>query len=236
MNKRLLLALAATLLAFSVPRGGRGQTLSPPNAEYRVKANGMLELRNDGDVPLAAILEVSGFSIDEQGEVAFHPPDPGLKVNFGSNSFTIPPRQSHFVFYKAPAERLPAWFAIVNNLTRATPVQQGLRINIVLPHFVYIAQKQKFRKGDLQVRVVASKPAGEYRVVVTNTSQKLGRVDSVRAKGFDADASSGGIPVFPGQTRWLTLKPGRPKAKAEFRIRMKDGYHFRIPFEGAASP
>ncbi len=114
----------------------------------------MLWLRNDGDVPLAALLEVRGFQVNDKFDVDSAPLDAGIRVDLGTNSFVIPPHQMHYVFYKAAAKTLPAWFAIVCNLTQAKPLQDGMRINFVFPHLVYVYQKAKFNKEDITVRAL----------------------------------------------------------------------------------
>src|SRR3954451_3641520 len=97
---RAEICLAIFLIAISA----MGQTVSPPIAEDRGKAQGMVELRNDGDVPLATILELRGFQVDEQGVLQYLALDPRINVELGANSFVIPPHQSHYVFYKAPSD------------------------------------------------------------------------------------------------------------------------------------
>jgi P pilus assembly chaperone PapD len=58
-----LLVLCLNLIAgWSVAQ----TTLSPPRAEYFGQANGTFELRNDGDRPLAVMLEVRGFTFDDK--------------------------------------------------------------------------------------------------------------------------------------------------------------------------
>jgi hypothetical protein len=224
---RVALLIAGLIVT---PLGAAAQSLSPPNAEYRVKANGMLELRNDSAVPQLAVLQVQGFSLDDHGNVIFQPLDSAIQVDLGASSFVIPPHQSHYVFYRATSTRLPAWFAIVNNLTQANPVRQGLRVNIVLPHFVYIYQKQRVGPKDLEVKVYPGDQRGEYRLEIKNLSEKMGRVAFIQANGFEEKASLGGFPILPEETRQLTLKAGPPVRRAEFRVRLADGYHFKVPY------
>lgn len=206
----------------------RTQTLSPPIAEYRNKADGMLTLSNEGDRPLAAILEVRGFTVDSDGTLRYGPIDNQINVQFGANSFLIPPHQSHYVFYKAGCARLPCWFAIINTLTQATPVSGGLRINIILPHFVYIYQRAKFKKGDVRIESFRGEQAGEYRLKFQNLSSKLERVETVQTKGFEVNETYGGFPLFPEQTRWLVVKAGAPSRKAEFKIRFGGGLRLTV--------
>ncbi len=235
MRRAVCKSVAPLLALLAVCTWGFGQSLSPPSAEYRGKANGMLELHNSTNVPLVDILEVRGFSIDSQGELTFHPLDPDITVDFGASSFTIYPGQSRFVFYKASAKRLPAWFAIISTLVRPTPVKQGLRVNIVLPHFVYLDQKQKLKKREVEVEVLRGNKTGEYRVGLMNVSDKLGRVESIEARGFAEHVTLGGFPVFPHQTRWVILKAGAPKpGDPELRVRFSHGLHFTVPISGTS--
>jgi hypothetical protein len=213
--------------------GAAGQTLSPPIAEYQGKANGVLELRNEGEVPLAVILEAHSFSSDENGDVKYRPLDPGITVEMGANSFTIPAHQVHNVFYKASCTRLPAWFAILNIMTRTTPVTKGLRINIILPHFVEIYQKSKLRKQDVRMKVLPASKAGEYALEIENLSEKLGRVEEIQVKGFEADETYGGFALFPGQSRRLSLKTGAASGRARFRIQFRDGFHLEESLRAA---
>ncbi len=225
--QKAALSSLACLLAAALP--SPAQVLSPPIAEYRKKADGMLTLTNVGDAPLATILELRAFSVDDDGNLQYGPPDPQVSVRLGSNSFTIPPRQVHYVFYKASCLRLPCWFAIINTLTQATPVASGMRVNIILPHLVYIYQKPKFRKGDVHVQVLPGRGAGQYRLSFENHSQKLERVETVQLRGFTLSESYGGFPLFPGQTRWLSVETGTPSRKAQFRIRFAGGLRLDVP-------
>ncbi|MCU1260060.1 MAG: hypothetical protein JWO80_2945 [Bryobacterales bacterium] len=210
------------------------QTLSPPIAEYRGKANGVLELRNDGDTPLAVILELKGFSVNEDLDLRFGPIDPAIKVELGASSFVISPHQTHYVFYKASARSLPAWFIINNTLTPAKSVDQGVRINFILPHLVYVYQKQKLRREDVLVRVFSTVEAGEYRLEFENTSSKLGRIRGIYAKGFSHEAEHGGFPLFPRETRQILVKAGEATGHAHFQIQFEDG--FRLDEKPRSSP
>lgn len=205
-----------------------GQTVSPPIAEFRGKASGMVELRNDGDEPLAAILEIQGFQVDEQGTLQYIPLDPRIKVELGANSFVIPPHQSHFVFYKASSELPSSWFAILSTLTRAAKDSGQMRINFILPHIVYIYQKPKLKRADVSVNL---KPGtdGSYNLEITNLSEKLGRVQSVEAKGFEKEVTLGGLPVFPSKRRFVEFKPGVAKSNPKVNITFEDGFSISVP-------
>ena len=207
---------------------GAAQTVAPPIAEYRSKAQGMFELRNDGDVPLAAILEVQGFSVDESGAVLYQPLDNHIKVELGSNSFVIPPHQSHYIFYKATSTAASGWFAILSTLTKAATAHNQMRINFVLPHVVYLYQKQKF-KEDLAVHLFAGSTPGQYVVEVENHSDKLGRVESVTGHGFEKSVEAGGFPIFPGKKRQLVLDGGDAKSAPNVKVSFEDGFSLDVP-------
>ena len=212
------------------------QTLSPPIAEYRGKASGVLELRNDGDSPLAAILELRGFSVDQDLDLQFRRMDPGIQVDLGASSFVIPPHQTHYVFYKASAKILPAWFIINNTLTQAKPVDAGVRINFILPHIVYVYQKQKLTRDDVKARAFPAPTPGEYLVEFENTSPKLGRVKGIQAKGFSREAEHGGFPLFPGETRRILMKAGDASAQSRFQIQFDDGFRLDEKPEASTRP
>ena len=110
-----LTTIATILLVFVLAISAVGQTVSPPIAEYRGKASGMVEFRNDGDFPLVAILEVKGFVVNEQGTLLYTALDPKINVEFGASSFVIPPHESHFVFYKTKSELPSYWFAFLDH-------------------------------------------------------------------------------------------------------------------------
>ncbi len=208
---------------------GEAQTVAPPIAEYRNKAQGMFELRNDGDVPLAAILEVQGFSVDEAGVLRYEPLDSHIKVELGGNSFVIPPHQSHYVFYKATSTSASAWFTVLSTLTKAATSHNQMRINFVLPHVVYLYQKQKFKKEDLSVHFSAGSTPGQYVVEVENHSDKLGRVESVTGHGFEKSVEAGGFPIFPGKKRQLVLDGGTAKSAPNVKVSFEDGFSLDVP-------
>jgi len=221
----------ALLLAICVFLGvtGVAQTVSPPVAEYRNKANGMFELRNDGDTPLAAILEVHGFIVDEHGQILPQDLEPTLKVELGANSFVIPPHQSHYVFYKATTSAPQSWFSIQSTLTKAVSAPGQMRINFVLPHVVYIYQKQKLKKDDVTVQLNKGAKDGEFTLEIANHSDKLSRVESVSGEGFEKTVQSGGFPVFPKKKRQVVLNGGSANADAKVKVSFEDGFSVQVP-------
>jgi hypothetical protein len=221
------LQVAFLVAVFSVT--GVAQTVAPPVAEYRNKANGMFELRNDGDMPLAAVLEVHGFVVDEAGTLTYHDLNPEVKVELGANSFVIPPHQSHYVFYKASSSASQAWFTILSTLTKASSAPGQMRINFILPHVVYIYQKQKLKKEDVTVHLKAGQNAGQYTLEIENHSNKLGRVESVSAQGFEKSVDMGGFPIFPEKKRQVVLNGGTPSADTKVKVSFEDGFSVQVP-------
>jgi len=214
MNSKTCLYLF-TVLSLTITAAA--QSLAPPHAEFHGrKLSGHLELGNESSAPLAAILEVSGFTLDANGAILFTPPDPSLNVELGATSFTIAPRAVHHVFYRARSARVPVWFAVVSTLTPARPVREGLRVNVVLPHFVYLTEKGKLKAGDVLATM------NETELTLTNVSQKLARVAAIRA----GDRRLAGFPLLPGQARRVSLTPEGPPG--EVQVRFTDGLKLSV--------
>src|SRR6476661_9095490 len=95
--------LALACLAFAPPLPA--QSVSPPIAEYQVRARSSFQLINSGIFPLSVLLEVHGFTVSEQGEVQDAPLDTTrLHIKLSATSFRIPPRGTYTVFYEASAD------------------------------------------------------------------------------------------------------------------------------------
>ncbi|HLH08305.1 MAG TPA: hypothetical protein VKW78_13790 [Terriglobales bacterium] len=223
-----LTLIAAILLVFVFAISAAGQTVSPPVAEYRGKASGMVEFRNDGDAPLATILEVKGFTVDEDGKLLYAPLDPKIDVEFGASSFIIPPHQSHFVFYKSRSEMPSYWFAFVATLTRANADKHQMRLNFVLPHVVYVYQKPKLKRADVNVTLVPG-DNGSFRVQIQNHSGKLARVESIETHGFEKSLQLGGVPIFPNKQRFVEFNAGQHNSKATVEVVFEDGFTITVP-------
>ena len=189
------------------------QSIAPPIAEYRnAKANGMFEIQNNADYPMAVVLETKSFEVDDRGQVRYRPLDPGIKIEMGASSFLLRAHDSRMIFYKATFVSTPASFSILPTMTKAG-VLQGLRVNYILPHMIYVYQKEKFQRSDIKVELVD----GVLRI--QNLSSKLGRVEAVQAPKQDL----GGFPLFPGQTREIALTAD--KASVTF----EDGFKVNVP-------
>ncbi len=212
MTTRIKL-VTAVWVAFFVGGAMAAQSIAPPIAEYRgAKAEGMFTLQNTVDYPMVVVLETKSFSVDDHGQVQYRPLDPGIKISMGANSFVLRAHDSRMIFYKATFPSAPASFSIIPTMTKAG-VLTGVRINYILPHMIYVYQKDKLQKSDIKVDLV------DGILHVQNLSNKLGRVENVETSKHDL----GGFPLFPGQTRDVPING--EKASVTF----EDGFKVNVP-------
>jgi hypothetical protein len=204
-----------TLACLALAHPLSAQSVSPPIAEYQVRARSSFQLINSGIFPLSVVLEVHGFSVTDQGEVQDAPLDTTrLHIKLSAMSFRIPPKSTYTVFYQASADSLPAWFNIVSAMTGAR-TENGLNLRLLLPHVVYLNQKESLRKEQVAIRALQVDSAtGKVRVQLENLSPNLGRVQEVTASAGKVVSPPGaGFPLFPHMVRWTELNwpgPGAP--------------------------
>lgn len=185
------------------------QGIAPPVAEYRgSKANGMFEIQNTTDVPMAVTLETRSFVVDEHGLVHYSDLDKDVHIRMGASSFTVGAHVTRMVFYKASFRASPISFSIIATMTRAEQ-QTGMRVKFVFPHMIYVYQKDKLKRSEVNLTLTNGK------LFIHNTSQKLGRVLEVTA----AKQELGGFPIYPAQVREVTM-PGATQASVKF----EDGF------------
>jgi hypothetical protein len=192
-----LLLLAPPLLS--------AQSVTPPIAEYQEHARSSFRLSNETLYPLNVVLDVHGFRVTEQGEVVDAPLDTSrIHLKLSAMSFRIPAKASYTVFYEATADSLPAWFNIVSAMSGAR-TDNGLNVRILLPHVVYLNQKQRLDASDVVIRAVSmDSVGGRIRIELENLSPRLGRIIDVSASdGHDRTAPTGGFPLFPHSLRWV---------------------------------
>ena len=219
-RRRVSPALAVlTCLAASAPAAA--QSVSPPIAEYQQRARSSFQLSNSGLFPLSVVLEVHGFSVNEEGEVQDAPLDTSkVHVKLSAMSFRIPPRGSYTVFYEATADSLPAWFNIVSAIS-GTRTENGLNVRILLPHVVYLNQKERLRREQVAVRSLElDRATGKLRVQLENLGPNLGRVQQVTASaGKTTSAPGAGFPLFPHTRRWTELDWAGPESPERLTVR-----------------
>lgn len=180
------------------------QSVSPPVAEYQERARSSYQLQNASIFPITVVLEVRGFTINEQGDVVDVPLDTGrVHVKLSEMSFRLPPRGTHTVFYEATSDSLPAWFNILSAMTGAK-TESGLNVRILLPHVVYLNQKQPLRKEQVAIRALEfDSGAKKARVLLENLGPNLGRVHQLAVAGTrQTSEPAGGFPLLPHSRRW----------------------------------
>jgi len=211
----------AVLVSLAAPVRVTAQSVSPPIAEYQQRARSSFQLINTGLFPLSVVLEVRGFSVTGQGEVQDGSLDTSrVHVKLSAMSFRIPAHGTYTVFYEATADSLPAWFNIVSALSGAR-TENGLNVRVLLPHVVYLNQKQPLRREQVAVRSLElDSAAGKLRIQLENLGPNLGRVQQVTASaGKTTSAPGAGFPLFPHMLRWTEVDWPGPVAPERLTIR-----------------
>jgi hypothetical protein len=200
-----LLGIAAGLLAPANVLAA--QSVSPPIAEYQERARSSFQLHNGSLFPITAVLEIRGFAITEGGDVVDVPLDTTrIKIKLSQMSFRIPARSTHTVFYEARSDSLPAWFTILSALT-GSRTESGLNVRILLPHVVYLNQKQPLREEEVAIRAFEFDAAAKKaRVQLENLGPRLGRVYQLTVSdGRKTSQPAGGFPLMPWSRRWAEV-------------------------------
>lgn len=182
------------------------QTVSPVIQEYKGRAEGAIALTNNTLVPMAVVLEARSFIINTDGSGVYRPLDPKIHVKLSSMSSRIDPGQTHYVFYKAKADKLPAWFTIYSTFS---PVDRKSRLDvrILLPHTVYIYPRKPQSKNDLVevTEATYSRHTGKIVCEIANNSSDLERVEEIHVASNSRSITSPGFPLLPGTERRLEL-------------------------------
>jgi hypothetical protein len=189
------------------PVSSKAQSVSPPIAEYQGKARSSFKLHNPSIFPITVVLEPRGFTVTEDGEVLDLPLDTSrIHIKLSEMSFRIPPRGTRTVFYEASSDSLPTWFNILSALS-GTKTESGLNVRILLPHVVYLNQKQALRKTDVAIRAFEFDTARKTaRVLLENLSPNLGRVyQTTVSNDHDASQPGSGFPLLPRRRRWAEV-------------------------------
>ena len=201
------------------------QTVRPVIVEYRTTARGKFELVNNTLVPLNVVLQPCSFSIREDGTGEFRPLEKGVHLRLSAMSFRIAPQQSHWVFYEATADQLPAWFTIYSAMA-GPPKPQGFTVQVDLPHTVYLLQKERLEKDDIVVESAKYEPA-QHRVVISlaNAGPRLGRAIDWQVAARGKKVSQNGFPLLPGGRRRLEMDWKWPNPPERINIRFE---HFTL--------
>ena len=204
--------LATFCLTFVFSAVVQAQTVRPLIDENVVKAagrraSGKIEYYNDSLQPLNVTLEGKSFTVSSTGAISYRPLDGDIHLNLSEMSFRIPPRQSHFVFYQAWSDKLPAWcvlYAAFSGFRERTP--EGFMIQVQLPHTIYLLPKQRLQKAELSIVRAQYLPQAKKVVVrVANSGDAFGRVLETDVQGRKTRASQGGFPLFPNSERQVEI-------------------------------
>jgi hypothetical protein len=218
--RQLFKALLYTL--FLAPRL-MAQTISPVIVEYREKAAGRIQLHNDTDFPLTVVLEPRSFSADSNGKPTFRELSPDVHLELSTMSFRVGPKQDHYVFYKASADKLPNWFCVYASIT-GPHTQEGIQVRLELPHTVYLLGKKPGVAGDISWLQTFFAQGGEkpkIEAVVENRGSEVNRVREVEVTSSSGKQTYEGFPLFPGQQRNIDLEWDQPGLPQHIKLRFE---------------
>jgi hypothetical protein len=135
--KRLALSL---LVASSVC----AQTISPVIVEYgHGKADGQFTVTNNSLVSSAVTIEPKSFSIVPNSIPIYRPLDSTVHLALSESSAFVGARQTHTFYYSIKCDVLPCLVVLDAGVTTGQKTQEGLIIRALVPHVVYICEKQK---------------------------------------------------------------------------------------------
>jgi hypothetical protein len=229
---------AVSVLLFSASLWA--QTVSPLIDENRLGApgkiaKGKIEYVNDGLESLFVTLDTRSFTVSDKGELSYRPLDSNIHVKFSAMSFRILPKQTYFVFYEASSDSLPAWFVVYASFSGFSQrTAEGFKIQIQLPHTVYLLPNQKLKKDELQVQRAEYQPVRKKIVLrVQNSGPAFGRVLEADASAGRKHSIQGGFPVFPQAPREIEIpwEESDPPQKITLRL---DGFTLDYPITGSA--
>ncbi len=197
------------------------QTVSPVIVEYKVKAEGRFALTNNTLTPMAVTLEPKSFSISSDGNGVYRPLDASVHLQLSSMSFRVDTGQTYYVFYKAKAEKLPAWFTVYSVFSSLQHTG-ALDVRILLPHTVYIYPKKQQTKDPVEVKL-ASYSAQSNKIVcdLENNSPDLERVQEVRVASESKSSVSAGFPMLPGGRRHIELPWTEKETPRSIQLRLE---------------
>jgi hypothetical protein len=221
MGARMKLFAFAVLSTLSLA----AQTVQPVIAEYKGHGEGRFEVTNNSLTPMVVLLEPKSFSIAPDGKGLFRPLDAAIHVDLSTTSLKLAPKQTAYVFYKADAETLPAWFTVYATFS-APQHSGGLDMRIMLPHTVYLYQPYPLPEEDVRVTDVIYRAAtGKLECNLANEGYSLGRVQEIRTIGGHGAAEAGGFPLLPHGERQLEIDWAGKEPPTEIAFRFD---HFTV--------
>lgn len=224
-SKKAIYVVTAILLLAVCGLRAYAQSVQPVIVEYKGKADGKFAVTNNTLEPMVAVLEPRSFSITPEGKGQFRSLDPGIQVELSSMSLRLAPNQTSYVFYKASAIKLPAWFTVYATFS---PVKHsaGLDVRVMLPHTVYLYQKNPMVDEEVRVTSASFSPKSKMLTFdIQNDSEALGRVQEVHASSSHGSVTLGGFPLLPGGIRHLQMAWTEKDAPVELAFRFD---HFTV--------
>ena len=190
-------------------------------------ASGKIEYINDSTQTLTVTLEAKSFTVSDTGKLSYRPLDSSIHAKLSAMSFRILPKQNYFVFYEASADQLPSWFVIYATFAGFKErTEEGFRIQIQLPHTIYLLPKEELRKDELMIQMADYHPTEKKVVVrVENNGSSFGRVLEADVTSAREQATQGGFPVFPFSDRQIEIPWEGPSIPARLQLRLA---HFRL--------
>lgn len=208
------------------------QTVSPVRSEYRVEANGEIQVTNNTFKPITVVFEVQSFKVSETGEISYGPLDPSIHVKLAATSVRLQAKQSYSVAYKAKAEKLPSWFVIYAKFTDL-PVRtsSGMNVSINLPHTVYVLPKKDADRSELKVVAAEFDPnAKKVFVEMQSHSERFARVLTTRLAGGKKIIDGPGFPMYPGGTRKIEIDWSEIERPTRAML-VFENYKIEVPIE-----
>jgi hypothetical protein len=209
-----------------------GQTVRPLIDENVVKgpgksASGRIEYYNDSLQPLTVTLEAKSFTVSDSGELSYRPLDDTIHVKFSEMSFRVEPRQNYFIFYQAYADKLPSWFLVYATFGGfKEKTEEGFRLQVRLPHTIYLLPKQDVHKDELVVKIAEYRPVEKKVVVrVENAGPSFGRVLEADVSSARDKATQGGFPVYPFSQRQVEIPWEAASAPERLQLNLT---HFKL--------
>ena len=204
------------------------QTVRPLIDENILKAagkvaRGKIEYTNDSLQPLTVTIDVKGFTVNEIGGISYHDLDPAIRVKLSAMSFRVDPQQTYTVWYEASADQLPAWFVIYASFAGFRErTQQGFKLQVQLPHTVYLLSKQSVQKNELTI-VNSEYSSQDKKVIVRvrNSGPAFTRVLEAKVSGTHTHSDNGGFPLFPQAERQVEIPWTNDAAPDKIELRLE---------------
>jgi len=146
ITHQLKVLVVLLLSAWALPRAVTAQTVAPVITEVAAKPDrsfsGTFQIRNDGVVPLTAIVEKPQTLIWKDGRPNLNPLAPTTHLELSEMSARIGARQSHEFAWRLRCEMLPCATTLYVVIT-GKHTDSGMQIALHLPTTVYACKKAK---------------------------------------------------------------------------------------------